>query len=275
MADAFRDKGLDAPRMLAEQLLAHTLGCERIRLYTDPDRPTSDDERARLRDLAARALRHEPVQYLVGEAWFYSLPLIVDRRVLIPRPSTATLADAALAFLRSLPRPPLLADVGTGCGAIAIAILKNHPDARAIATDISPDALDVARANAQRHAVADRLELRLGSLTDPLADAGPFDAILANPPYVPDHEWPDVEPNVAEHEPPLALRAGPDGLDLIRPLLAAAPGLLRPGGFLGVEIASCTREAVLDLARADARLTDADVLDDLDRLPRVLVAHRT
>ena len=274
MSGAFRDKGLDSPRMLAEQLVAHALGCDRLRLYTDADRPASDDDRARLRDLAARALRHEPVQYLVGEAWFYSLPLHVDPRVLIPRPSTGTLIDAALPFLQALDRPPRIADVCTGSGAIAIAILKNHPEAWAIATDISPDALEVAKANAQRHAVADRIDLRLGNLLDPIGPCAPFDAILANPPYIPDHEWPSVEPNVANHEPHLALRAGPDGLDLVRPLLAGAPDLLRPGALLALEIAACTRDAVLKIARADPRLTGAEVLDDLDRLPRVLVATR-
>jgi release factor glutamine methyltransferase len=274
MTGAFRDKGLDSPRMLAEQLVAHALACDRLRLYTDADRPASDDERARLRDLAARALRHEPVQYLVGEAWFYSLPLLVDRRVLIPRPSTATLVDAALPLLQGLDYPPRVADVCTGSGAIGVAILKNHPEAQVIATDVSADALEVARANAERHAVADRLDLRLGNLLEPLADEPPFDAVLANPPYIPDHEWPDVEPNVADHEPHLALRAGPDGLALIGPLLREAPSLLRPGGLLAIEIAACNRDAVLALAGDDDRLAEARVLDDLDRLARVLVARR-
>lgn len=260
--------------MLAEQLIAHALGCDRLRLYTGADRPASEEERARLRDLAARALRHEPVQYLVGEAWFYCLPLMVDRRVLIPRASTASLVDAAIGFLQTLDGAPLVADLCTGSGAIGVAILKNRPGARVIATDISPEALEVARANATRHGVSDRLELRRGDLLDPLASGAPYDAILANPPYIPDHEWAGVEPNVKGHEPHLALRGGPEGLDLVRPILAGAPALLRPGGLLAIEIAACTRDLVLGLARGDCRLGDPVVLEDVDRLPRVLVAYR-
>ncbi len=275
MTDAFRKRGLDSPRMLAEQLLAHVLGCERIRLYTAADRPAGDDERERLRDLVARALNDEPIQYLVGEAWFDGLPFDVDPRVLIPRPSTATILDAARAYFEGFPQAgPLVADVCTGSGIIAVALLKHLPGARAIATDISPDALEVARHNAQRHAVLDRIDFRAGDLLEPLQADAPLDAILANPPYIPDHEWPDVEPNVKNHEPHGALRAGPEGLDLIRPLLDRAPDLLRPGGLLAIELACSHAEIVLAAARADARLTGSVVLDDVDSLPRVLVACR-
>lgn len=274
MTGAFREQDLDSPRMLAEQLWAHVLGCDRLKLYTAADRPANEDERARLRDLVARALRHEPIQYLVGEGWFYGLPFAVDRRVLIPRPSTATILDAALPFLEGLDRAPRVADVCTGSGAIAIALLRNAPEARCVATDVSGDALEVARANAERHGVTDRIEFREGDLLNPLLGEPPFDAILSNPPYIPDHEWPGVEPNVADHEPHLALRAGPDGLDLIGPLLAGAPDVLAPGGLLAIEIAACNVEAVLRLARADARLAEAQIIEDIDRLPRVFLARR-
>ena len=274
MSGAFKARGLDSPRMLAELLLAHVLACDRLKLYTDADRPAADQERQRLRDLVGRALKDEPIQYLVGEAWFYGLPFSVDPRVLIPRPSTATILDAALPALEDAGDTPRIADIGAGSGAIAIALLHRLPGARAIATDVSPEALAVANANAERHAVADRIEFREGSLLDPLRAEPPFDAILSNPPYIPDHEWPQVEPNVASHEPHLALRAGPDGLEFVRPLLAGAPGHLKPGAFLAIEIAACTAPEVLALARADDRLTDARILDDIDRLPRVLLARR-
>ncbi len=276
MTGAFRGRGLDSPRLLAEMLLAHVLGCDRLRLYTDADRPASDPERDALRGLVSRALRHEPVQYLVGEAWFDSLPLAVDPRVLIPRPSTATLVEALVDHLRragSADRPRF-ADIGTGSGAVAVSALKRVPAATALATDISPDALEVARTNAERHGVADRLTLRHGDLLEPLDGEAPLDAIASNPPYIPDHEWPAVEPNVKDHEPHLALRAGPDGLRFVGPLIERAPALLAPGGLLAIEIAAATAGAVLVAARAHTLLGGPRVLEDWEGHPRVLVATR-
>src|SRR6185295_16304457 len=139
-------------RLQAELLMAHVLGCERLRLYMDADRPASPLERSALRDLVGRALGHEPVQYLTGEAWFFSLPFKVDRRVLIPRPATETIVEHVLQHARAeagfggkTGEGVVIADVCTGSGCIAIALLKNLPQARAVATDVSPDALEVAR----------------------------------------------------------------------------------------------------------------------------------
>jgi release factor glutamine methyltransferase len=279
MGDAFAKASVDSPRLIAEMLLSHILACDRIRLYTQADRPATPDERERLRALVSRALRHEPVQYLVGEAWFYGAPFLADRRALIPRPSTGTLVDAALAWAKPRdPATPLrIADIGTGTGCIPITLLRRLPHSAAIATDISPDALDLARANADRHAVAPRIEFLCGDLLDPIASRGPFDAIVSNPPYIPDHEWPDVAPNVKDHEPESALRAGPDGLRFVAPLIDRAPSLLTPrggGGLLAIEIAACTADAVLDLARKHPLLADAAIHPDSDGLPRVLTALR-
>lgn len=277
MRDAFTKAGIDHPRLSAEMLLAHTLGCERLRLYMDADRPASPLERDALRDLVARALRHEPVQYLVGEAWFYSLPFTVDRRVLIPRPASATIIEAVLRHARAEPGfdDALGADVGVGSGCLSIAILKNLPRARFTGVDLSPDALEVARLNAERHHVADRLTLTQGDLLAPLAHArGTLHYLIANPPYIPDREWPNVEPNVKDHEPEGALRGGPDGLALVRPIIEGAAELLRPGGLLAVEIAASTREETLTIARAQPELLGPRVEDDTDGLPRVLVATR-
>lgn len=277
MRDAFTKADLDSPRLFSEMLLAHVLECDRLRLYMEADRPASPEERDRLRDLVARALRHEPVQYLVGEAWFYSLPFRVDRRVLIPRPSSETIVELALRHARAEPGfdRARFADIGVGSGCLSVAMLKNLPDARGIGVDISSDALEVARANAERHGVEERLSLLEGDLLEPLAcQRGELHYLLANPPYIPNHEWPAVEPNVKDHEPETALRGGADGLSHVRPILEGAGALLRKGGLLAVEIAAATRAEALEIARAQPDLLGPRVEDDSDGLPRVLVATK-
>ena len=275
---ALTKSGVESPRLCADLLVAHVLGCDRLRLYVDPDRPASAEERDRLRGLVARALAHEPVQYLVGEGWFFSLPFAVDRRVLIPRPETETLVEAVLHAARAQPTlaAGVIADLGTGSGCVIVAIVKNLPGARGIGIDLSPDALAVARMNADRHGVSDRLDLRCGDLLAPL-EAHPVGAalaaIVANPPYIPDAEWDDVPANV-KHEPESALRGGADGLMFIRPILAGASDHLAPGGLLAVECASTHADAVLDLARAAPGLIDARIERDFEGRPRVLLARR-
>ncbi|MCB1940290.1 MAG: peptide chain release factor N(5)-glutamine methyltransferase, partial [Rhodocyclaceae bacterium] len=196
------------PRLSAEMLLSHVFACQRMHLYTQADRPASPAERDQLRDLVARALKHEPVQYLVNEAWFFSLQLKSDRRALIPRPSTETIVETILqhARTRHADTPLRIADICTGSGCIAISLARNLPTAQLIATDISPDALALARENAERHAVADRIEFHKGDLLAPLAaHHTTYDYIASNPPYIPDHEWDAVEPNVKDYEPTIAL----------------------------------------------------------------------
>lgn len=287
MQQAFYKAGLDSPRLLAEQLLAHTIGCERLKLYTDPDRPASPLERQSLRDLVGRALKHEPIQYLVGEAWFFGMAFQVDRRALIPRPSTQSIVEHVLQHARATHGTAnqrgaglTIADVCTGSGAIAIALLKHLPGARAYATDVSKDALEVAASNARKHEVSDRLDLLHGNLIEPLLAhptarmQGSLDYLVSNPPYVPDHEWDAVEPNVKNHEPHLALRGGSDGLDLIRPLLVQAPALLKGGGQMLIEVAACHAKDVMAMAGSDARLTNPMILRDCDGLDRVVVTTK-
>ncbi len=256
-------------------LLAHVLDCDRMRLYMEADRPASAQEREALRQQVARAARHEPVQYLLGEAWFFGQPFAVTPDVLIPRPSTETLVEHVLQWLRrrEMSAPPLIADIGTGSGCIAISIAQNHPEARLVATDISDEALALASENAQRHGVASRIEFRSGSLLDPLRQGSDsYDVICSNPPYIPDHEWPDVGPNVKDYEPHTALRAGGDGLDFIRPILAQSGDLLADSGQLVVEFADCQHETIAALARDVGRYQDIMILNDQEGLHRVLVA---
>ncbi len=277
MTGHFEHKGIDSPRLVAEMLLSHVIGCDRMRLYMEVDRPALPLELSSLRDLVARAAASEPVQYLVGEAWFFGRPFAVSPAVLIPRPSTETLVEHVLQRCRAVPgRASLLADVGTGSGCIAITLATRLPEAHVVATDISPEALEVAGANARRHGVADRIELLAGEGLKPLRLAAGnrgYDVICSNPPYISDAEWAQVAPLVRDHEPVQALRGGLDGLDVIRPVVAGAAALLEPGGQLVVEIAHAQREAVLRLA-AEAGLGGAIVLKDHEGLWRVLAAER-
>jgi len=275
MSGTFKDRAIDSPRLCAELLLSHVLGCDRMRLYMDADRPASAEEREKLRGLVARAMKHEPVQYLVGEAWFFGLPMHVDRRVLIPRPATETIVEHALQHLRRSERAHeaiRIADVCTGSGCVAIALAKQLPIAELVATDISDDALEVARLNAERHGVADRIDFRAGNLLEPLHRER-FGLIVANPPYIPDREWDAVAPNVRDHEPTLALRGGSDGLDLVRPLLAGAPAYAEPGAWVLVEAADSNALAALELVRTTDAYASAEVLDDFEGLPRVVAAR--
>lgn len=279
MGGHFKSKVIDSPRVIAEMLLSHVIGCERMRLYMDADRPASAAELATLRDLVARASRHEPVQYLVGSAWFFSRQFKVDRSTLIPRPSTETLVEHVLQWLRVNPghASPLVADVGTGTGCIAISIAAQTPSANIVASDIVPAALALAKENAQAHKVTDRIEFVEGPGMGAIVNARPgarFDVIASNPPYIPDHEWDAVEPNVKDYEPGSALRGGADGLDVIRPLIAEAAPLLKSGGLLAIETASAQKDAVLELAHATHMLCEIDVLKDHEGLWRVLTAQR-
>lgn len=318
MTDAFAKRGLDSPRLSGEILLAHVLQTQRLRLYTDPDREAAPFELEALRGLVGRALKHEPIQYLTGETYFFGLPIGVDARVLIPRPCTELIVEEVLQTIRRqmdslMPVPPVpppdsvvdhdadpettpirpipkrdpraaaevvIADVCTGSGCIAVALAKNLPRARVVATDLAADALDVALANARRHRVEERIEFIAGRLLEPVAERVPglapegLDFLVANPPYIPDHEWDAVEPNVKHFEPALALRGGPEGVDCVKPLIEHAPALLKPGGTLLIEIAASTADAVLGFALHHPRLHRAAILNDLEGLPRVLRAQR-
>ena len=287
MHDAFTSKGIDSPRLCAEMLLAHVIGCDRLKLYTDNDRPASPLERDTLRDLVKRALNHEPIQYLVGEAWFFGLAFAVDRRVLIPRPATETIVEHVLQHARATPGfghgtgdGVLVADVCTGSGCVAVALATRMPGARVIATDLCAEALEVARENAERHTVDDRVEFAEGDLLAPLAEhpatrgGGRLHYLVANPPYIPDDEWDAVAPNVKHHEPTKALRGGGDGLDLVRPILEQGPAQLRAGGLLLVEVADSRAEQAAGIARENPKLTGVHVVDDHEGLPRVVIAKR-
>ena len=280
MHEHFARHDVDAPRLVAEMLLTHVLGCPRMRLYMEVDRPASEEERVRLRELVRRAADHEPVQYLVGTTMFYGAEFAVDRSTMIPQPCTEGLVQRVLEWLGPRPaeRPDaLIADLGTGSGCIAISLAVQAPRVHVIATDVVPDALELAARNAAALGVDDRVEFRAGPLLTPLAGRDePFDVICGNLPYIPNHEWDGglVQRAVKEYVPATALRGGADGLDFIRPAVEGAPDLLRPGGLLMLEIADSQRDAARAVADAVGGYASVDVLKDDEGFWRFLVAER-
>jgi release factor glutamine methyltransferase len=253
---------IETPRREAEILLCAVLDRERSYLYTYPDQELDRVQQTRWQDFLARRLQDEPVAYILGQQEFYGLDFVVDRRVLIPRPETEMLVETALAICHAhLDRGqiPLLADIGTGSGAIPISIAVSEPHLPLIyATDISSDALAVARVNSQHHNVTGRIQFLQGDLLSPLPEA--VDLLLANLPYVGTSEQKDMLPNVLNYEPHLALFSGYEGLDLLEQLLqqAARSDKLRARADLLLEIGYQQREPLIGLAREiwpQARIT--------------------
>jgi release factor glutamine methyltransferase len=264
-------RGADAPRLDAEVLLAHVRGCPRIALYTAFDTPVAEADRGRFRELVKRRGAGEPVAYLVGSREFFSLPFAVDKAVLVPRPETEGLVVRVLDLCRAAATSRII-DVGTGSGAIVVALAKHLPRATFAATDVSAEALEVARANAERHGVADRITFFHGDL---LADAaGPWDVIVSNPPYVREDEFPALPRDVRDHEPREALVSGPTGVEVVERLAAAAAAALVPGGWLVVEIGPAVAAAAEAALAACPALEPAATLKDLAGLPRIVQARR-
>ncbi len=317
--------------MCAEILVGHVLGCDRLRLYMEPERVPTEAERTRLRALVLRAGNDEPVQYLVGSWSFLGREFEVGPSTLIPRPATETLVERAVEWYRTtmvidgVPQPLRMADIGTGTGIIAISVLLGirssvgigvrsggckplggpapatsaggslptiqlrgdaaapspaavpaGPSLRCLATDVVPDAVELARRNVARHGLSAAIDLRAGSLFEPFRGSKPnsFDLLCSNPPYVSDDEWEAVLPNVRNYEPTTALRAGAEGLDVIAPLVAAAPHWLRSGGVLLLEIGDAQRDRVQALVADRTIWSSAEVVKDFEDLWRVLIAVR-
>ena len=257
----------------AEVLARAAAGWDRASYLARRDEPAVADVAERLESYVRRREAREPVAYILGTREFWGLDFLVTPAVLIPRPETEFIVQAALARLADRTRPWRIADVGTGSGCLAVALAVELSHARVTAIDISPDALDVARANAERHGVGGRVTLMRSSLLD--AVEGPFDLIVANPPYVPRAHQPTLSPDVRDHEPDVALYGGgDDGLDEVRALVAQAPSRLVPGGWLQMEFGFAQGDAVRAAAAAVSGLETVEVLCDLQGLERTLVARR-
>jgi release factor glutamine methyltransferase len=235
-AAALEGAGIETARPEAEWLLADLLGVERFALYLDPARRLSDAEAACYRALVERRARREPLQYLLGWEDFHGLRLAVTEDVLVPRPETEGLVQWAVEVLAGRPSPAI-ADLGTGSGAIACALARAHATAEVLAVEISAGALAVASRNVRDLGLSARVRLLAGDLFAPLGSLpASLDLVVANPPYLPSMVIASLPPEVSRHEPRTALDGGPDGLGVIRRIVAGAPAVLKPGGWLLLEI---------------------------------------
>lgn len=271
-AGRFRGCGIDSPELDARILVGWALGLDRAALAAAEGRRLRRGDEAAIAALARRRLAHEPVARIVGFKEFWSLPLFIDSSTLVPRPETETVVEVALAAIDAAgprTRPLRIADLGTGSGAILLALLSELPNATGVGTDASVAALSVARENARR------LELsRARFLACDIAAAlrGPFDIVVSNPPYIASSEIAALAPDVRDFDPRTALDGGPDGLAFYRSIAAAAPVLLAPGGALVVELGAGQSTAVAQLFAAGG-LVPLPPRPDLNGVPRALVAE--
>jgi len=263
----FARAGVDAPRLTAELLLAQALSCDRVRLYLDFDKPLGAPELATFRALVKRRAEGEPTAWILGRREFSGRPFKTDARALVPRPETEALVEVALA---TLPDGGALLDLCTGTGCVAISVALGRPGARVVATDLSPDALALAAENAAALG-AGAVELRAGDLWAAVPDGARFEVITSNPPYVPSGELAGLSREV-QREPALALDGGPDGLAVLRRIVAGAAERLLPRGTLALEMHESHRE-LLPRMCMEAGLVAAEVRKDLAGLPRLVVAR--
>jgi release factor glutamine methyltransferase len=264
------DAGVDSPRLDAELLLTHVLQTNRANVLAWPDRCLTPRQLTAYRYLIERRAAREPLAYILGRREFFGLDFLVDARVLIPRPETEFLVEEALRLAKTR-HSPLLADVGAGSGAIAVSLAVHLPQATVYALDDSPEALAVAAQNARRHGVAGRIRCLEGNLLAPLPR--PVDFITANLPYVATPEWADLAPEIRQYEPRTALDGGPDGLVLIRGLLAEAAPYLRFRSALLLEIGAGQGQAVTTLAERLCPGAEIRLHQDYAGLDRLLVVQ--
>jgi release factor glutamine methyltransferase len=273
--DFFKKKGIEKPQLEAEILLAHAMKIKRIELYTAFETEPTEAQRTIFRDFVKRRGNGEPTAYLVNAKEFYSLLFKVDRNVLIPRPETEDLVLQTLDTLKTFAEgaTPVVADVGTGSGIIAITLAKHLPErlasARIIAVDVSAEALNVARSNAEVHGVADRIEFRQSDLLEHVLEE--LDVIVSNPPYISQSEYEALPTDIREFEPKAALLAGVKGTEVIERLIQQSADRLRPDGHLLMEVSPMIVESVVNLLHG---WNNVQILPDLAGRPRVVCGQR-
>jgi release factor glutamine methyltransferase len=270
----FVEKKIDEPRLSAELLLGRVLGLQRLQLYLDHERPVTPSELEAFRAACRERLQGRPVQYIAGEAFFYGYRFFVDERVLIPRPETELVLEHAMERLAASglesAKTPSILDIGTGSGCIAITLALRMPGALVTAADVSGDALDVARRNAEAHGVAEHIRfVEADALNASFAEkaGGPFDMVVSNPPYIPETEWLTLQEEVKQYEPRLALVA-PVGFEYYESIVAAAPALLKKGGVLCFELHADGAAGVKNLLGSG--FGGVQVMQDYSRLDRAL-----
>jgi release factor glutamine methyltransferase len=270
LAEMFRQAGIESPDTDARLLIAHALGIDRAALMADGARALSVEETKTIESLALRRLKREPVSRIFGHKEFWTLSLMITPDVLVPRPETETVIEAALDTLLPMKQEKLrILDIGTGSGALMLALLSEFPNATGIGTDISASALEVARKNAERNALAGRCTFVACNIADGVQ--GTFDIIVSNPPYIAHGEIVSLAPEVRDYDPSLALDGGADGLDGYRAIASQARPLLAQGGRLIVELGAGQEQAVRALF-TKAGFTVAAVKEDLAGIPRALSA---
>lgn len=273
-AEFLAKKGIESPRLQAELLLAHVLKMPRMQLYLNFERKLSESELNIAREFIKRRAQHEPVQYIIGSASFCGLELVVNRHVLVPRPETELLAEKAWEFLLGCAGAKVTAlDFGTGSGCIAIALAVHCQRASIWAIDASKDALEVARLNAQRHGVIERINFVHGTSLRALPAELSFDLIVSNPPYIPCAQIGQLPPEVRDYEPTQALDGGVDGLDYFRMFAAEASRVLKQGGQLMLEFGDEQDQAVCRIFQ-EHNWVVAKVERDYNQKPRFIVLRR-
>jgi release factor glutamine methyltransferase len=278
VAEYLKNKGVDSPRLSAELLLSFVLGLKRIELYTQFEKIVTEEQLNRLHTLVERAGKHEPIAYLAGKTEFYSLELEITADCMIPRPETELLVERAIEFLRARGGKQFVCDLCTGSCCIAIAIARNYPDCRIIATDISDAALSVAAKNVEKYGLEARIKLLCGDLFNPIMpqlDAGGFDLIVCNPPYVSGTEFDKLDKNVKEYEPKLALFGGDDGLDIYRKIIEKMEQFLKPDAALMLEIDYSRGHAVRELLEGADCFTKITLEKDFHGDDRIIIAENT
>ena len=271
-AEYLKNKGVETGRLDAEWLLAAALGVDRLQLYLKYDRPLSSEEREAFKPLLRRRAGREPLQYIIGRTGFRELELKTDPRVLIPRPETELLVQEVLDWASA--GAESVWDMGTGAGAVALSLAAEGTWTRVVATDVSPEALSVAADNAERYDLGGHVEFREGSLFEPLEEGERFDVIVSNPPYIAESEKGELQPEVRDWEPPEALFAGADGLDVIRQLVAGAPKHLLSGGLLALECGLGQAEGIAADVQATGAFGAVRIRADLTGRPRFVTAER-
>lgn len=261
--------GIDTPRLEAEVLLAHATQSSRTALIAHPEAAPAEEQTARFLEWIELRARRMPLAYIIGSRGFYGLDFEVTPAVLIPRPETEVLVETTIRLLGD--EPCVIADLGVGSGAIAVSLAVSLPDAHLYCTDTSREALDIARRNADKHGVGERIHLREGNLLEPL-DGLSFDAIVSNPPYIRSGEIDLLQPEIALYEPRGALDGGRDGLDLFRRIVPESPGYLKLEGLLLVEVGMKQSAEVCALFRENGYL-DVQVMNDYAGIERVVVGR--
>lgn len=267
----FKKQGISSPRLDAELLLGFVRKKERLQLYLDFEKIVPKKQLAQYRELVKKRSQRIPVSYLTNNKEFQSLSFYVDENVLIPRPETEVLVETVL---KDKSKNRKLLDIGTGCGAIAVSIAKERPEWEIFATDLLPEVTEVAKRNARKHDLEEKISFLQGDLFEPIDFNMRFDWIVSNPPYIASDKFDDLMPEVRDHEPRIALDGGEDGLDFIRRLIDEAPSFLASEGKIVIEIGFDQGSAVKKLVENNSAYTECDIIQDYSDNDRVVIAHR-